>query len=334
MGNATLRTFRSAGSVVGSMLKGATRTIAALLGRIASRLAIVAPLVLGAGCTSDSVDASVAVPTRSAPGARETPASPQGASDLTPRLLGNFKITFYYVIGEDEVKPAVAVKAAKKATVLAAALPAVPVANENSAPDEGAGAGPGEPVTTDDSIGELASIVVPELVALYDKSCTPIAKVSKEFAAQITMQGTGKLSDGRVLNVSGRCDCPRSPCFHPTSNRWGTGGTGRPLQPFRTVAADPRVVKLGSLLYIPALEGRMMPGRAPWGGFIHDGCVVADDTGGGIKGKQLDLFVGRRGYYRAMSKNGHGWARNVEIFDGAQMCERDGRKIARKAGAS
>ena len=109
-----------------------------------------------------------------------------------------------------------------------------------------------------------------------------------------SLQGTGKLRDGRVLNIWGHCTCDHKPCFKVTENQWGTAGTGKPLQPFRTVAVDPKVVKLGSLLYVPLLEGRTMPGRAPWGGFVHDGCVVADDTGGGIDGNQLDLFVGRK----------------------------------------
>ena len=76
-------------------------------------------------------------------------------------------------------------------------------------------------------------------------------------------------------------------------------------------------------------------GRSPWGGFVHDGCVVADDTGGGIDGNQLDLFVGRRGYYLGVSGKGgsHAWAKHVPVFDGTKICERKGRKVARKAGA-
>ena len=123
-----------------------------------------------------------------------------------------------------------------------------------------------------------------DTVTLYGggNKCEPIADVSKEFASQLTLQGTGKLRDGRVLNIWGACNCKRSPCFNVTQAQWGTAGSGKSLQPIRTVAVDPKVVKLGSLLYVPLLEGRTMPGRAPWGGFVHDGCVVADDTGGHI----------------------------------------------------
>ena len=235
-----------------------------------------------------------------------------GAPDA-PSPIGQFNVTFYYVIGEEEVvaKPAVAL--AKK-----------PVANDNVPTELG----------SDDEA--LVDIVTPEMTTLFSsEGCRPIAEVSKEFASQLELQGTGKLHDGRVLNIWGACNCGHSPCFKVTENQWGTAGSGKPLQPFRTVAVDPKVVKLGSLLYVPLLAGRLMPGRSPWGGFIHDGCVVADDTGGGIDGNQLDLFVGREAYFLGISGSGgsHSWARHVEVFDGTGICERKGRQIGRKAAS-
>ena len=94
-------------------------------------------------------------------------------------------------------------------------------------------------------------------------------------------------------------------------------------------------MKLGSLLYVPLLEGRTMPGRPPWGGYVHDGCVVADDTGGHIDGHRLDLFVGRKAYFLGLSGSGssHAWAKHVPIYDGSRICERKGRKVSRKTGA-
>ncbi|HEY0192402.1 MAG TPA: 3D domain-containing protein, partial [Kofleriaceae bacterium] len=150
-----------------------------------------------------------------------------------------------------------------------------------------------------------------------------------------TMQGTGKLRDGRVLNIWGACRCKHSPCFNVTQGQWGTAGSGKTLQPFRTVAVDPKVVKLGSLLYVPLLEGRTMPGRSPWGGYVHDGCVIADDTGGHISGNRLDLFVGRKGYFLGLSGSGgsHAWARHVPVYDGTGICERKGRQVGKKSAA-
>jgi 3D (Asp-Asp-Asp) domain-containing protein len=178
-----------------------------------------------------------------------------------------------------------------------------------------------------------------EIVPLYEaRTCNVLAEVDREFAKSLALQGTGRLKDGRLLNVAARenCNCDRKPCYHEIENQeWGRTGTGRALHPFRTVAVDPKVIKLNSLLYIPLLDGRTMPGRPPWGGFVHDGCVVADDTGGGIQGQQIDLFVGRKGYYFSMAAPGgsHAWARHVQVFDGSSRCERKGRRIGRKAAS-
>jgi 3D (Asp-Asp-Asp) domain-containing protein len=279
---------------------------------------VLAPLVVGVGCESSEVD-QVASPMQ-----MSAPAPKPATESNEPRHLGQFSITFYYVVGEDEVAP-------RKPVHLAA--------NDNrmgenrNREDRNGGDRNGE-----DSDADLASIT-PDLVTLYagGGGCEPIADVSKEFAAQLALQGTGKLHDGRIVNIFGACRCQRSPCFKVTQTRWGTSGNGRPLQPFRTIAVDPKVVKLGSLLHIPLLEGRTMPGRQPWGGYVHDGCVVADDTGGHIKGNRIDLFVGRKAYFVGLGKSGsggsHAWARRVPVFDGTGICQRKGRVVSRKSAS-
>ncbi len=269
--------------------------LARLVARIVRGIKTLGPAAIALGCQGPKVEKI-----DQAPAAVVAPAP--SPSDDEPRALGNFNITFYYVVGEDDVKPK---------------LPAVAVANDN------------EPTA-------LAAIAPSDQVTLYEpKACTPIADVTPEFESQLILQGTGKLRNGRVVNIWGACSCPNKPCFKVTESKWGTGGSGRPLEPFRTVAVDRKVVKLGSLLYIPVLEGRTMPGRPPHGGYVHDGCVVADDTGGGIDGHQLDLFVGRKSYYAAMSWRGgsHAWARHVPVYDGSKICQRKGRKVSRKSGA-
>jgi 3D (Asp-Asp-Asp) domain-containing protein len=289
---------------VGGAVKAGANFLADLIDRIVNGIRGMA--LTGAamvGCSSGASELEV----KPQPAVSTAPA-PAPPKAVEPKALGKFSITFYYVIGEEEV-------VAKK-------KPKLEPANDNHAEAGDA---------------ELAAVTAPpERVTLYQgKSCQPIAEVSREFASQLALQGTGKLRDGRVLNVWGNCNCEHSPCFKVTAAQWGTGGSGRQLQPFRTVAVDPKVIKLGSLLHIPLLEGKVMPGRAPWGGYVHDGCVVADDVGGGIRGKQLDLFVGRKGWFLGMSGSGgsHAWARHVPVFDGTRICERKGRKVTRRAGS-
>jgi 3D (Asp-Asp-Asp) domain-containing protein len=71
---------------------------------------------------------------------------------------------------------------------------------------------------------------------------------------------------------------------------YGDGGRSWVLVPFRTVAVDPRVVPLGSVLYVPAARGAKFQheGRS----LEHDGYFFAADTGGAIRGNHIDVFTG------------------------------------------
>ncbi|MDB4957794.1 MAG: hypothetical protein JWO36_5363 [Myxococcales bacterium] len=277
------------------IVRAGARYVADLVSRIINGIKGIAPMILAIGCESASTPSPPPPP--APPSASELVSRLEPTPETEPAAIGHFTITFYYMIGEDEI-------------------PAKPAANDNTT--------------------ELASVTPGDLVTLYEPdTCQPISDVTRDFASQLALQGTGKLRDGRVLNIWGpHCKCEHSPCFKVTSNQWGNAGTGRPLQPFRTVAVDPKVVKLGSLLYVPLLEGRRMPGREPWGGYVHDGCVVADDTGG-FAGNKIDLFVGRKAYFLGLSgsQTSHAWAKHVPVFDGSKICERKGRKVGRKSGA-
>jgi len=155
---------------------------------------------------------------------------------------------------------------------------------------------------------------------LYDDACGVLATVSAPFADAIALEGTGRLLDGRLLNLTGACPCPQSPCYveaddaHP----WGYGVDNRALEPFRTIAVDPTVIAYGDGIYLPVLDGSTMPGESPWGGFEHDGCVVAGDTGSDIAGMHIDLFVGLQDAYLALD-DALGLT-ELEVVDGGDRC--------------
>lgn len=164
---------------------------------------------------------------------------------------------------------------------------------------------------------------------IYTKTCERLTKVNRFYARQLSLEGTGLLIDGRLINVSGPCKCAYSPCFFVVNNRhrWGVGVKYRPLSPFRSVAVDSSIVPIGAILYLSDLDGVRVPGRAPWGGFTHDGCVVADDRGGNIVGKQLDLFMAKRKYYKEVhGQHKFSW---VVVKDGSKICDlnKDDRRV-------
>jgi 3D (Asp-Asp-Asp) domain-containing protein len=113
-----------------------------------------------------------------------------------------------------------------------------------------------------------------------------IASVSRTFKHHLDIEGSGRLHGGQVVNVGGTYDGER--CWlEPTKAPYGLGEDGNGLIPYRSLAVDPNVVKLGTILYLPALDGIRLPS-----GEVHDGFVIAHDTGSAIIGYRIDVFVG------------------------------------------
>jgi 3D (Asp-Asp-Asp) domain-containing protein len=160
----------------------------------------------------------------------------------------------------------------------------------------------------------------PNDTTIYDPSCAIVATVPAAFASSLDIEGTGRLADDTVINVSGACGCARSPCYQPVDAQhpWGYGVQGRALVPFRTVAVDPSVVAYGTGLYLAEFDGVTMPGDPPWGGFVHDGCVIAGDTGGGIVGMHVDFFAALKGAY--VTLDGELDLTRVTVHDGGARC--------------
>lgn len=158
---------------------------------------------------------------------------------------------------------------------------------------------------------------------LYSPRCKPIAKVSRKYARRLSMEGTGLLRDGRTVNVARSCGCGYSPCFFVAkkAHRWGVGVKSRPLSPFRSIAVDKGKIPYGTTVYIAELDGLTMPGAKPYGGFVHDGCVTADDTGGGVKGRQVDFFTARWSHYKALFERHK--LTQVTVYDGKGICDVD-----------
>lgn len=155
---------------------------------------------------------------------------------------------------------------------------------------------------------------------IFEPDCTLLSTVAEEFFDSLRLEGTGRLLDGRVVNYDGACPCATSPCFFPVDedHPWGVGAQNRPLVPFRSVAVDTSFVAIGAALYVEELDGVLMPGDAPWGAFVHDGCVVADDVGGGIDGQQVDFFSAARAHY--LTLDGLLGLNDVTVFAGGARC--------------
>ncbi len=158
-------------------------------------------------------------------------------------------------------------------------------------------------------------------VPLFDSKGKSLALVTTEFARRVSMEGTGVLRDGRVVNLHEECKFAKFGwCFMEVDRRkapFGYGSTA-PLHPFRTVAAPDKIIPRGTVVYIPEYDGMPLPGSE--GGFsFHDGCFVVEDTGWSLEGKHLDVFALSEEYYRNLHKQ-VGEQEKVHVYGESELC--------------
>jgi 3D (Asp-Asp-Asp) domain-containing protein len=120
--------------------------------------------------------------------------------------------------------------------------------------------------------------------ALRDARGRVIAQTHANFRRDLVMEGTGWLRDGRTVRFDKTVRGEHR--FRIIKSRYGITARGCPTEPYRTVAVDPRFVKLGSKIYVPQLKGTVLPD-----GSEHDGIFVANDRGQ-FRGAHIDIFVG------------------------------------------
>lgn len=140
-------------------------------------------------------------------------------------------------------------------------------------------------------------------VSLMNGSCQPIAKVPRGFYDAVCVQGSGSLARGGTVSFAKRdCACaevcPRTGqkiCFDALDQKtfpWGRGAAGTPITPLRSVAADTQVLPMGTVLYIPELDG-VARGTSDGSGAAMDGCFIVEDRGLKVQGEHVDIFTGQ-----------------------------------------
>jgi 3D (Asp-Asp-Asp) domain-containing protein len=144
--------------------------------------------------------------------------------------------------------------------------------------------------------GRVTAVPQNTRVELYTPEGYFFGRVPERFAWSLRLEGSGLMKDGRIVNYTGKCPFGYGTCFEQldvAEHPFGRGAGLRPLIPFKSVAVDPRFIPIGEPIYIPEFDGLVLPD-----GSIHDGCVRADDTGGGIKKRKMDFFVVTYGNFR------------------------------------
>ena len=137
-----------------------------------------------------------------------------------------------------------------------------------------------------------------------------LAMVAESFFKDLKMEGSGKILNGQMLNYAGVKDGEVRFTF--TKNPFGTGAGDCALIPYHSIAVDPKMINLGSKVFIKETLNMLLPD-----GTIHDGIWMAEDTGSAIKENRVDLFVGddRKGHFLDLAQIHHMQALSVEVLE-------------------
>ena len=142
---------------------------------------------------------------------------------------------------------------------------------------------------------------------LRDTRGAVIARTHAKFRRDLVMEGTGWLRDGRTVMYARKVGGEHR--FRVTKLRYGITATGCQLNPYRTAAVDPRIIKLGSKISIPQLKGTVLPD-----GTVHDGVFTANDRGK-FRGAHVDIFVGAGpGGTRPFARKGYRSRSRVTVY--------------------
>lgn len=170
-----------------------------------------------------------------------------------------------------------------------------------------------------------------ETRVVFDPTCKPIRTVSQWFHDRLCVQGSGRLATGETVSFAKRdCSCaavcPRTDqkiCFDmldPKLYPHGRGATGGAITPLLSVAVDPKVIPLKTVLYIPDFHGLRGPD-----GKTHDGCFIAEDRGLKVVGNHIDIFTGKpsttTSWNKAVPSN-----KGVKVIVGAPRCAHVSKK--------
>lgn len=124
--------------------------------------------------------------------------------------------------------------------------------------------------------GVLSSSVIVSDTILEE----PLPQVTEKGTNNVlsTSRGDTRFKEAMVLEATAYDLSYASTRKRPGDKYWGITASGTRARP-GTVAVDPRVIPLGTKLYVESLDGTKDYGFA-----------IAEDVGGAIKGMRIDLF--------------------------------------------
>lgn len=137
--------------------------------------------------------------------------------------------------------------------------------------------------------------------AIYLADGSLLGRFSSAFVQAFKIEAAALLKDGRKIS------------YMKLANRAEVvdrflGCGGHKLTELKSIAVDPRIIPLGSTIYIPQAENAVINGQP------QDGLFYAGDIGSAVKGKHIDIFVGRKENMEAFSSAGMSSTGSVDVY--------------------
>jgi len=128
-----------------------------------------------------------------------------------------------------------------------------------------------------------------------------LGRFSSAFVKAFRVESAARLRDGRCISYLKRSN-------RATVVEQFLGYGGHRLTELKSIAVDPRLIPLGSVVYIPQAENVSIDGQTLGGVFY------AHDVGSAVKGKHIDIFVGRKANMDAFTSAGMGSSSGVDVY--------------------
>ena len=128
-----------------------------------------------------------------------------------------------------------------------------------------------------------------------------LGRFSSAFVKAFRTESAARLKDGRCISY-----LKRRGRAQVVDKFLGYGG--HKLVELKSIAVDPRLIPLGSTVYIPQAENVVVDGKP------QSGVFYAHDIGSAVRGKHIDVFVGSRAHMAAFGLAGMQSTGSVDVY--------------------
>lgn len=138
-------------------------------------------------------------------------------------------------------------------------------------------------------------------VPLYTQDGSLLGRFSPSFVKEFKTESAARLRNGTCISYLKKQNRVQ------LVNKF-LGHGGYTLTELKSIAVDPKVIPLGSKVYIPQAENVVIEGKQ------LNGIFYAHDIGSAVDGKHIDIFIGKKSNMTAFASAGMKSSGSVDVY--------------------